>query len=188
MDVSTTKTCPVQAGSEFSIVWHHYDNTTSDNVISPSHRGPCLVYLGQQQDNPDDIKWFKIYEQGFNKDTDLWCTDVVRNAHGRLSFTLPMDIVDGEYLLRTEIIALHKAKNSGGAQFFPNCVQLSITGSNKKFRCPRPKYVSIPGVYSSTDPGILYNVYNDKGANYIIPGPPVYPPTSAKPSKQLFVE
>ncbi|KAJ2000077.1 hypothetical protein H4R26_004781 [Coemansia thaxteri] len=171
-------TFPVKAGTEFSVVWHHYNNSITDNMVSPSHRGPCTIYMAQQKPNPDDNQWFKIYELGFDKTANLWCSDILRNAHGRLNFTLPMDIVDGNYLLRTELIALHKAAFFNGTQFYPNCVQLSISGSKNKFLDPPPHYVSFPGAYGPEDKGILYDVKQDKGQNYVIPGPEVYPPVT----------
>ncbi|KAJ2731267.1 hypothetical protein IW152_004658 [Coemansia sp. BCRC 34962] len=167
----------VKAGTEFSVVWHHYNDSPDDNMVSPSHRGPCMIYLGKVEENPDDIKWFKIYELGFNKDTKKWCSDVARDNHGRVDVIIPKDIMDGKYLLRTELLALHKANIAWGAQFYPNCVQLDITGSSNKFLDPPPEFVSFPGAYQRNDPGILYDHRKDKGLNYVIPGPEVYPPT-----------
>lgn len=180
MNMCKTKTCAVKAGEPFSVEWHHYNLTKSDNIISVSHHGPCTIYLAPLSSMPKGDVWFKIYEKGFNKDNGLWCTDEVRNAHGVLSFTIPKDITDGKYLLRTEMIALHKARKLNGAQFFPNCVQISVTGSNNKFLTPGPTRVSFPGAYKPRDKGILYNLGKDKGQNYVMPGPPIYPPTSDK--------
>ncbi|KAJ2810410.1 hypothetical protein H4S07_002685 [Coemansia furcata] len=148
-------------------------------MVSPSHRGPCMIYLSKVLDNPDDMKWFKIYELGFNKDTNKWCSDVARDNHGRVDIVIPKDIEDGKYLLRTDLLALHDAAVRMGAQFYPNCVQLDITGSNNKFLDPSPEYVSFPGAYKPDDKGILYNRRVDKGLTYVIPGPAVYPPVKA---------
>ncbi|KAJ2836691.1 hypothetical protein FBU31_001309, partial [Coemansia sp. 'formosensis'] len=169
----------VTAGNQFSVVWHHHNDTAQDNVVSPSHRGPCMIYLSKVLDNPDDMKWFKIYELGFNKDTNKWCSDVARDNHGRVDIVIPKDIEDGKYLLRTDLLALHDAAVRMGAQFYPNCVQLDITGSNNKFLNPPPEYVSFPGAYKPDDKGILYNRRVDKGLTYVIPGPAVYPPVKA---------
>ncbi|KAJ1820801.1 hypothetical protein GGH91_001767 [Coemansia sp. RSA 2671] len=167
----------VKAGVEFSVVWRHHNDSAEDNMVSPSHRGPCMIYLGKVETNPDDIKWFKIYELGFNKDTNKWCSDVARDNHGKVNVVIPKDIEDGKYLLRTDLLALHKANVVWGAQFYPNCVQLDITGSSNKFLDPPPEFVSFPGAYKSDDPGIFYDRRKDKGLNYVIPGPKVYPPT-----------
>ncbi|KAJ2068144.1 hypothetical protein GGI16_009579, partial [Coemansia sp. S142-1] len=125
-----TEYLSVKAGNEFSVVWRHHNDTLEDNMVSPSHRGPCMIYLGKVEDNPDDIKWFKIYDLGFNKDTNKWCSDVARDNHGRVDVVIPKDIENGKYILRTELLALHKAMDPWGAQFYPNCVQLDISGAS----------------------------------------------------------
>ncbi|KAJ2900225.1 hypothetical protein IWW38_000645 [Coemansia aciculifera] len=166
----------VKAGTTFSVNWHHYNASLQDNMVSPSHRGPCMIYLGKVTPSPDDIQWFKIYELGFNKETNLWCSDVARNNHGKVDVVIPKDLEDGNYLLRTELLALHKAAAPMGAQFYPNCVQITITGSNNKFLTPPPAYVKFPGEYQPNGKGILYDIRTDKGLTYVIPGPVVYPP------------
>ena len=40
------------------------------------------------------------------------------NNNGWVDFTVPTCIAQGDYLLRAEIIALHSASSSGGAQFY----------------------------------------------------------------------
>ncbi|KAJ2900224.1 hypothetical protein IWW38_000644 [Coemansia aciculifera] len=166
----------VKAGTTFSVNWRHHNDTLQDNMVSPSHRGPCMIYLGKITPNPDDIQWFKIYHMGFNKDSNKWCSDVARDNHGKVDIVIPKDLEDGKYILRTELLALHKAALPMGAQFYPNCVHIDITGSNNKFLTPPPAYVKFPGAYQSTDKGILYNWRTDKGLTYEIPGPVVYPP------------
>ncbi|KAJ2708964.1 hypothetical protein H4R19_004485, partial [Coemansia spiralis] len=85
---------------------------------------------------------------------------------------IPADIKPGDYLLRTEVIALHNASTKGGAQLFPNCVQIKVTGNGKN---TLPKGVAFPGAYKDDDPGILYKrkKFGDN-SSYVIPGPPVY--------------
>ncbi|KAJ2062698.1 hypothetical protein GGI17_002205 [Coemansia sp. S146] len=171
MDPKLTEIMPVVAGSELVVEWHHFNTTESDNVISPSHRGPCLVYMAPLESNGLGNSWFKIYEQGFNIERDMWCTDIIRENHGKLTVKIPTQINNGEYLLRTEIIALHNAKTEGEAQFYPNCAQISVTGATSG----NPELYPISGIYNSTEPGVLFNKHKG-GATYIIPGPPVYAP------------
>ena len=65
------------------------------------------------------------------------------------------------YLLRGELIALHEGdaaydKNPiRGAQFYPNCVQIEVTGDGT---VELPAGVSFPGAYKVDDPGILHDV------------------------------
>lgn len=61
--------------------------------------------------------WFKVSEAGLISSTK-WGVDALRSAGGIQSVTIPSCIAPGDYLLRFEIIALHNAENSGGAQFY----------------------------------------------------------------------
>lgn len=67
--------------------------------------------------------------------------------------TLPSNIAPGNYIMRHEIIALHLANEKGGAEFYPSCSQLNITGSGTGAPTAS-ELVSFPGAYSDTDPGI----------------------------------
>lgn len=65
------------------------------------------------------------------------------------------------YLIRAEMIALHEGdvsylKNKiRGAQFYPDCVQIEVTGEGT---VELPQGVSFPGAYSYDDPGVVHNV------------------------------
>lgn len=65
------------------------------------------------------------------------------------------------YLIRAEIIALHEGEVSytvnprRGAQFYPDCVQIEVTGDGT---VELPEGVSFPGAYSHEDPGVVHNV------------------------------
>lgn len=61
--------------------------------------------------------------------------------------------------------------SAGGAQFYISCYQLRVTGGGSA----NPSGVSFPGAYSPTDPGILFNLYNNP-TSYTVPGPPVRSP------------
>ena len=69
------------------------------------------------------------------------------------------------YLIRAEIIALHEgdvsyiANPKRGAQFYPDCVQIEVTGEGT---VELPKGVSFPGAYSYEDPGVVHNVCSYK--------------------------
>ncbi|KAJ2854041.1 hypothetical protein FB639_006437, partial [Coemansia asiatica] len=56
--------------------------------------------------------WFKIYEDGYDKDKDLWCTNKLIANDGKLFVNIPEDIKPGAYLLRAELIALHNARSA----------------------------------------------------------------------------
>ncbi|KAJ2671493.1 hypothetical protein GGI25_005482 [Coemansia spiralis] len=172
MNQSATKMCPIAAGSAITLQWHHNNNSTSDDIISRSHTGPVMVYMAPLESNGSGNVWFKIYENGWDTTNKEWATDKLIDNKGVLQVTIPNDIEAGEYLLRTEIIALHNARVLGGAQFFPNCVQLTVTGGGNS----SPAGVALPGAYKATDPGILYSRSATNNSKYVIPGPAIYVP------------
>jgi len=96
---------------------------------------------------------------------------------GKHSITLP-DLAAGEYLLRPEIIALHEGNRASGAQFYMECVQIKVTSSGAK---TLPAGVAIPGVYTATDPGVLFDIYSGF-TSYPIPGPAVWDGASGSPA------
>ncbi|KAI0806265.1 glycoside hydrolase [Irpex lacteus] len=89
------------------------------------------------------------------------------------TFTLPESLPSGQYLARVEHIALHSASTYGGAQFYISCAQLNVVNGGSG--TPGP-LVSIPGVYTGYEPGILINIYSPPKnlTSYPIPGPAVW--------------
>jgi hypothetical protein len=96
---------------------------------------------------------------------------------GRVDITLPADIAPGNYLLRGEILAHHGSYALNGVQPYVGCVELTVSGSGKA----TPAGVAIPGVYSNTDPGMLFDLYKSF-TSYPIPGPAVYKSGSSSSS------
>jgi cellulase len=106
-----------------------------------------------------------------NPDGSLtWAVDKLVAANGVYSATIPASIPSGDYLLRSEIIALHSAGSPGGAQFYMGCAQISVNGGGSA----NPPTVKFPGAYKSSDPGVTINIYYPVPTNYVIPGPPVF--------------
>lgn len=68
---------------------------------------------------------------------------------------IPSSIKAGNYVLRHETIALHQAQGVGGAQLYPQCVNLMITGGGSD----APDGVLGTELYKSNDPGIQFNIY-----------------------------
>lgn len=85
------------------------------------------------------------------------------------------------------MIGLHEADASfevnpnRGAQFYPNCIQIEVTGDGQT---ELPEGVSFPGAYDYDTPGIVYDVYCSTETKrtvstpctttYPIPGPTVW--------------
>ncbi|CAE6508994.1 unnamed protein product [Rhizoctonia solani] len=139
------------------------------------HPGPLQVYLGKVPSGQtaatwdgSGANWFKIYAIGadFSSGSLAWPTD----NQSTFTFKIPSSTPAGNYLLRIEHIAVHGASTVGGAQFYISCAQLTITGSGSG----NPAKVSIPGVYTGTEPGLLINIYWPPVTNYTLPGPAVW--------------
>ena len=87
--------------------------------------------------------------------------------NGGYNYTIPACLKPGFYLVRHEILALHSAWAEGGAQFYPSCHQLQVSGDGGVVPSEGP--VSFPGAYKKDDPGVFYSQYNQ--LPYQIPGP-----------------
>ncbi|KAK6356920.1 hypothetical protein TWF718_001258 [Orbilia javanica] len=157
---------PAPAGSEITFFWTEWPE---------SHKGPVITYLADCGGDcttavGSELNWFKIDEAGLLPD-GTWAADAVIKNGNSYTLTLPKKIKNGQYLLRHEIIALHAAHEEKGAQFYPSCTNIEITGATGE---NTPDTVKIPGAYSASDPGIFINIYYPKPETYVIPGPPVY--------------
>ena len=82
---------------------------------------------------------------------------------------IPSDLAAGNYVLRHEIIALHSAESEDGAQNYPQCFNLAVSGTGTE----QPSGVLGTALYQETDPGILYNIYTSV-EDYTMPGPAEY--------------
>jgi hypothetical protein len=82
------------------------------------------------------------------------------------TFTVPKNTPSGDYLVRIEHIALH---NTGKPQIYVACGQVTVTNGGNG--TPGP-LVAFPGVYSASDPGVVFNLYG--GGQYNAPGPAVW--------------
>ncbi|KAI0090401.1 glycoside hydrolase [Irpex rosettiformis] len=122
--------------------------------------------------------WFKVYEQKPTfADGQLTFPSTTQE---QFSFTIPKNLPSGQYLVRAEQarihlfdIALHSASSYGGAQFYIGCAQVNVVDGGSG--SPGP-LVSIPGVYTGYEPGILINIYNlpSNFTGYQAPGPVVW--------------
>ncbi|KAL1665316.1 glycoside hydrolase family 61 protein [Schizophyllum commune] len=162
---ATATTAEVAAGSSVSIKangpMHHAGVV---NVYMASANPDAASYDGSGQ------KWFKVYEippvTNGGSSISFPGSDI-----DTITFTIPKSLPSGEYLIRAEHIALHSASSFGGAQFYLSCAQVKVTGGGNGSPSP---LVSIPGVYTGNEPGILINIYYPVPANYTMPGPAVW--------------
>ncbi|KAK2613595.1 hypothetical protein N8I77_000500 [Diaporthe amygdali] len=189
---SASNVITVQAGSTVNAIWRHTLTSGSDDVMDSSHLGPTLAYLKKVDNALTDTGvgsgWFKIQQDGYN--AGAWGTSKVINNGGIHAISIPSCIAPGQYLLRAEMIALHAASSSGGAQLYMECAQINVVGGTG---ASTPATYSIPGIYKATDPGLLINIYSmTSSSTYTIPGPDPFtcgasgsspqPTTTAKPA------
>ncbi|KAI0965251.1 carbohydrate-binding module family 1 protein [Xylaria arbuscula] len=155
----------ITAGDSISVQW----NTWPD-----SHKGPMLDYLAACNGDCESVdkttlEFFKIDEAGILDDTSApgtWASDVMIGNNNTWLVQIPATLKAGNYVLRHETIALHSAGSENGAQNYPQCFNLEVTGDGTDV----PDGVLATELYSSTDPGIEVNIYVT-GLDYTIPGP-----------------
>jgi hypothetical protein len=116
--------------------------------------------------------WFKIKEEGRQGTSNVWGATPLMKDGGIAKYTIPKCLTPGYYLVRHEIIALHAAGVYPGAQFYPGCHQVKVTGTGST----SPKnLVSFPGAYKPSDKGITFNAYEAGNPQpYVVPGPTVF--------------
>ncbi|KAF2179410.1 lytic polysaccharide monooxygenase [Zopfia rhizophila CBS 207.26] len=160
----------------------HADAATGSKVTlrwtlwPDSHVGPVITYMARCPDSGCDAwvpgasaVWFKVAEEGRSGTSNTWGDTPLMKAGGAASYTIPSCLKAGYYLVRHEIIALHSAYSYPGAQFYPGCHQLKVTGSGST---TPSSLVAFPGAYKGSDPGITYDSY--KAQTYTIPGPKLF--------------
>jgi cellulase len=139
----------------------------STQLIHPqSHKGPIMVWVAKAETEGKGNAWVKIQQSGLSG--GKWAVDTFRSDAGKIDVTVP-DLVAGDYLIRSEIIALHEASAEGKAQFYNGCGQIKVTSSGTK---SITSGVDMKTVYKSTDAGVLFNIYGG-ASSYPIPGPAV---------------
>jgi hypothetical protein len=119
---------------------------------------------------PSGSVWFKVFAipPVTNGGTSITFPS---QGMSTVSFTLPKSLPTGQYLVRTEHIALHSAGSAGGAQLYISCAQINVTGGGSG--SPGP-LVAFPGAYTGNEPGILINIYYPIPASYTNPGPSIW--------------
>ncbi|KAF2026802.1 hypothetical protein EK21DRAFT_73363 [Setomelanomma holmii] len=154
--VKAAKSIAVSGGDEITFEWHHDTNQASDDIIASSHHGPIMVYASKAGSSPS---WTKLWQDGW--DGKSWAVDkLIAGSYtgkpGQHKITLPK-LAPGDYWLRPEILALHEGNNIGGAQFYMECVHVTVGGSGT---LQLPAGVSFPGAYKATDAGVHFDIYS----------------------------
>jgi hypothetical protein len=158
----------VKAGGSVELQWTEWPE---------SHHGPVITYLANCNGDcasvdKTSLKFFKIDEAGLIDGSNVpgtWASDDLIAANNSATVTIPSGITSGNYVLRHEIIALHSAGNENGAQNYPQCINLKVTGGGSD----TPSGTLGTELYKAADPGILVNIYTSM-SSYDIPGPALY--------------
>ncbi|KAI2607392.1 glycoside hydrolase family 61 protein [Hypoxylon fragiforme] len=162
-------TVPIKAGGTVVFQWG-----TAAGGAWPHPYGPIIDYLAAcdgdcSKADKTKLKWFKIQESGIDYGTQEWASAKLVANNNTWTTTIPKSIAPGNYVLRHEIIAAHGANTVGGAQNYPQCFNVAISGSGTA----KPEGTLGTALYTSNDPGIHFNPYATI-KDYKIPGPALF--------------
>jgi cellulase len=157
----------VAAGGSVTLQWDTWPE---------SHKGPVIDYLAAcngecSSADKTSLSFVKIAEKGLisGSNPGTWAADELISNGNSWTVEIPSSIAPGKYVLRHEILALHASGQPNGAQAYPQCVNLEITGSGSTTPSGEPA----TSFYTASDPGILFNLY-ESFSSYDIPGPALF--------------
>ncbi|CZT10579.1 probable endoglucanase IV precursor [Rhynchosporium graminicola] len=160
----------IKAGGKIQFQWTPWPT---------SHKGPVIEYLANcngpcETVDKTKLLWTKISAVGLLNPTSMtngyWATDQLIANNNSWTSVIPPTIATGNYVLRHEIIGLHAAGQANGAQDYPQCFNLAITGTGTD---KLTSGILATSFMKSTDAGILFDLYS-KLTSYTIPGPALY--------------
>ncbi|KAH6893289.1 glycoside hydrolase [Thelonectria olida] len=156
----------VAAGDTITIQWSEWPD---------NHHGPILDYLANchgpcEEVDKTTLEFFKIDALGVvdRGRPGTYADDILIDNGYAWNVRIPENIAEGNYILRHEIIALHNAIEKFGAQNYPQCFNLKITGEGSD----HPEGVNGMSLYDPEDEGLYINIYSNP-ADYKVPGPPI---------------
>ncbi|KAJ2987451.1 hypothetical protein NUW58_g4497 [Xylaria curta] len=152
----------VKAGGKIDFQW----------TVWPHDIGPVLTYVAKcsgdcASADKSALRWVKIDEAGWNAGS--WASARLIANNNTWTTTVPSTLAPGNYVFRHEIIALHGGSSANGAQSYPQCFNIAITGSGTD----NPTGTLGVDLYKANDAGILFNPYTSF-SSYPIPGPALY--------------
>ncbi|KAJ7586786.1 glycoside hydrolase [Mycena floridula] len=174
LEPGTASTISVAAGSTVGF-------TVSGNPSNLYHAGVLNVYMAKAPTGTDVANWdgsgtvwFKIYQISAVTDGGTSIT-FPTTGMTEVTFPIPPQTPSGQYLIRTEHIAIHSASSFGGAQFYIACAQVQVCPSGTG--TPGP-LVAFPGAYTVSSANrfvdIRIDIYYPIPTTYIQPGPAVW--------------
>lgn len=174
-----TASVPVKAGDSIKLTW---------NTWPESHHGPVIDYLAKVNSfasaTAGSLSFFKIAESGLISGASppgTWASDNLMKAGNSWTVKIPSSLPSGNYVLRHEIIALHSAAQEDGAQNYPQCINIEVSGSGSADPCSSgADCVAGTALYKPDDKGIKYDIYGGDIASYPIPGPSKWDAAASK--------
>ncbi|KAF2020502.1 lytic polysaccharide monooxygenase [Aaosphaeria arxii CBS 175.79] len=167
------------AGEKLTMQWNEWPT---------SHKGPVLDYLARcdggdcSTADKEKLEWVKIGQLGWLNSSGwvelggTWTSDVLIANKFQWTVKIPKALEPGSYVLRHEIIALHVAEKKYGAQAYPQCVNLRVSGGST-LAGEQTKRLDGGNVgrelYKVEDKGILVDIHR-KIDGYDIPGPKLW--------------
>ena len=158
-------TAKVAAGDKVELFWDTWPE---------SHKGPVIDYMAAcdgdcAKASAGSLNFFKIAEAGLvdgSSNPAKFASDSLIAANNSWTTTIPATLKPGNYVLRHEIIALHAAGQENGAQNYPQCINLEVSGSGSELPAGTPA----TKLYTAADAGIKFDIYKTL-TSYPIPGP-----------------
>ncbi|KAH7084371.1 glycoside hydrolase [Paraphoma chrysanthemicola] len=148
----------VTAGSTITATWNSWPHVGPIyTYMSPCPNGhDCSDFLGTTE-----ATWFKIEEAGvvpykFASSGLDWATQIMFDAKNKWNIVIPKCLPDGPYLIRHETMAIHDSNVRGGAQFYPNCAQVWVSGGSSTLDLKKAG-VKLPGDIQPDDEGVLFD-------------------------------
>ena len=130
-------------------------------------------------------KLIGMFSQIHHKSFFLKLTNITADGN-EWTLTIPESLAPGNYVLRHEIIALHSAGQENGAQAYPQCINIEVTGSGSTDPCADgADCVAGTALYKAADAGIKYDIYSGDISSYPIPGPKAWAGAAAKVKRTI---
>src|ERR1700760_1824403 len=84
------------------------------------------------QDSPTGDGWFKIWDQGYDESAKQWCTTKLINNGGFLTIKIPDGLAGGNYLIRGEVVSLHRVPAANSPQYYVGCSQIFLQSNGNQ--------------------------------------------------------
>ncbi|KAJ6256503.1 Endoglucanase-4 [Drechslerella dactyloides] len=159
---------PASAGSKISFYWNQWP---------PTHRGPIITWLGDcggdcRTVDATQMNWFKIDEAGVMN--GKWASEIFVAQGNRWTIQLPKNIKSGQYIMRHDVVNLEDNPRPDGAQFYPHCTNLEISGGTAQ---SNPRSLPLNKILVANDPSlkVLANPGAPVPQTYVVPGGRVDP-------------